>query len=220
MTALCLKVSQRAITDAVLTVDPTAQHKRAHVLTLMIMMAAGHFVGKSLPRWEDLLGIWEGPRHYLRNTNLDVITAEAIVWITFLMGRFWKADQRTDHRMFQRVGFATVSKASQIALGIIQSTTGSDFEAGATASRKLYVQSMEDRKLVEAFASVVLRSVGCQSLAQPRRAVGFPPPPEFIPISVVVNVFFASIPSAYYDTYKNTLREWSDRFPVDEDFKD
>jgi len=28
------------------------------------------------------------------------------------------------------------------------------------------------------------------------------------------------MPSAFYETFKNVLKEWSDRFPHDEDFDD
>ena len=40
-------------------------------------------------------------REYLRNTNLDVIAAEAIVWITFLMAKLRKADRKKNAEMFE-----------------------------------------------------------------------------------------------------------------------
>jgi hypothetical protein len=58
--------------------------KRAIILSLMIMAAYGHFATKAL-RW-DKAAHWEGSRRYLRGTNLDVITAEASVWVWCLMG--------------------------------------------------------------------------------------------------------------------------------------
>ena len=49
--------------------------KRAVVLSLVIMAGAGHLVGRL--QW-DRSGMWEGSQRYLRDTNLDVITVEAI----------------------------------------------------------------------------------------------------------------------------------------------
>jgi hypothetical protein len=60
--------------------------KQAAILSSLAMAASGHFVTKTLP-W-DKGGWWEGSRRCLRGTNLDVITAEAIVWTTFVMARF------------------------------------------------------------------------------------------------------------------------------------
>jgi hypothetical protein len=179
------------------------------------MAAAGHFV-RDL-RWEK--GMWEGSRRYLRDTNLDVITAEAIIWMHFLMGRFWEADQEKDHEMFERVGYGTTFTALQLALDMIKEQTGFDFKARGVESRKLYLKVTKDRSgtFFEAFASVVLRSVGCQSLAEPQRTIGPLPPPEWMPLSLNVSIFFSTMPQAFYETFKNFLREWSDRFPHDED---
>lgn len=59
--------------------------KQHIVLSLILAAAAGDFV-KNLR--------WEGSRRYLKSTNLDVITAEAIIWMYFLMVRFYLADQK------------------------------------------------------------------------------------------------------------------------------
>src|SRR5262249_52481568 len=91
-----------------------------------IMAAAGHFVEKL--RW-DRNRMWEGSRRYLRDTNLDVITAEAIAWIHFLMMRFWRAEQKKDHEMFERIGYGTSFTTSQLALSMIEKQTGYDFKA-------------------------------------------------------------------------------------------
>ena len=65
------------------------------------------------------------------------------------------------------------------------------------------------------FASIVLHSVGRQSLAEPMKDLG--PVPlvlEWAPLSIQVTIFFSTMPSAYYETYKNLLREWP--FPEDD----
>jgi hypothetical protein len=55
----------------------TSVDKRSIIMSMLIMALAGDFVGKTLS-WDKQNGSWEGSREYLRNTNLDVITAEAI----------------------------------------------------------------------------------------------------------------------------------------------
>jgi hypothetical protein len=192
--------------------------KRAVVLSLVIMAGAGHFVEKL--QW-DRSGMWEGSRRYLRDTNLDVITAEAIVWIHFLMGQFWFADRKKDHEMSERVGHGTLFTASQLTLGIIEKLTGCDFKARWIESRKLYLQALKDGGVsYEPFATTVLRSVGCRSLAEPLKTVEPLPPPEWTPLTLNVGIFFSTMPSAFYETFKNFLRGWSDRFPHDEDYDD
>jgi hypothetical protein len=193
-------------------------NKRAAVLSLVIMAGAGHFVEKL--QW-DRSGMWEGSQRYLRDTNLDVITAEAIVWIHFLMGRFWFADRKKDHEMSERVGHVPLI-ASQLTLSIIEELTGCDFKARWIESRKLYLEAMKDKSVsYEPFATTVLRSVGCRSLAEPLKTVSEPlPPPEWTPLTVNVSIFFSTMPSAFYETFKRFLIAWSDRFPHDEDFDD
>src|SRR5262249_15135539 len=161
-------------------------------LSLVIIAAAGHFVGGL--RWDRQKGIWEGSRRYLRDTNLDVITAEAIVWIHFLMGRFWRADQKEDHEMFERAGYATLFTASRLFLDMIEEQTGFDFKARAIESRKFYQEGLKDGRVsYEQFATIVLRSIGCRSLAEPLKAAGALPPLEWTPLVLNVSIFFATM---------------------------
>jgi hypothetical protein len=193
--------------------------KRAMVLSCLIMGGAGQFVEKL--QW-DREGILEGSQRYLRDTNLDVITAEAIVWIHFLMEQFWFADRKKDHEMSELIGHGTFRLAFELTLGIIEELTGCDFRARWIESRKLYLEAMKERGLSsEPFATTVLRSVGCRSLAEPLKTVG----PlsfslEWTPLTVHVSLFFSHMPSAFYETFKRFLIGWSDRFPLDDDFDD
>src|SRR5450631_3005770 len=86
-TASCLKISTpenlQKFADSMTISTSGRIDRRAVVLYSVIMATAGHFVGGL--RWDRQAG-WEGSRRYLRDTNLDVITAEAVVWIHFLMG--------------------------------------------------------------------------------------------------------------------------------------
>ena len=208
------------LVDTVTIRKPSSVDKRGVALCLIIMAGAGHFVGTSL-RWDEhegMKGIWEGSRRYLRDTNLDVITAEAMVWMHFLMGNFWKAEKEKHHEMFGRL--VTIPTAALLALDMIRDQTGFDFRARWLESRKLYLDATKHRTDSgapwEPFATIVLRSVGCRSLAEPLRTVALPPP-EFTPLTDQVSIFFSTVPSALYETFKRFLMEWSDRFPYDDE---
>jgi hypothetical protein len=145
-------------------------------------------------------------------------SAEAIVWIHFLVERFWLADQKKDHEMFERVGLGTFQLAFELTLGLIEKRTGCDFRARWIESRKLYLEAMKERgRSSEPFATAMLRSVGCRSLAEPLKTVD-PLSLWTTALDLKVSIFFSTMPSAFYETFKNFLREWSDRFPHDEDF--
>ncbi len=222
LTASCSKLSVPEnlfkMADGMTASSSSKVDKRAVVLELVVMGAAGHFV-EGL-RWERN-GMWEGSRRYLRNTNLDVITAEAIVWIQFLMGRFWQADQKKDRDMFEQVGYGTLGVASRLELDMIEEHTGFDFNSKGAERRKSYLEALKDSSVsYEPFATTVLRSVGCRSLAEPLKAVGPLPPPEWTPLALNVSIFFSTMPAGFYETFKNFLRGWPDRFPRDEEFED
>jgi hypothetical protein len=191
---------------------------RATTLSLAIMGAAGDFT-KGL-HWK-AQPTWEGSVRYLRDTSSDVIAAEAIVWLAFLMGRFWKADQKNDREMFERIGFVTVGTAGRLAVSMIEDQTGIDFTAHAVDRRKFYLEAEKDtsRPLFEAFASIVLSSVGRRSPTDPLRSIGLPPP-EWTPLSLYVATFFSTMPAGFYETFKRMLLAWPDRFPHDHDFGD
>ena len=176
--------------------------KQHIVLSLILAAAAGDFV-KNLR--------WEGSRRYLKSTNLDVITAEAIIWMYFLMVRFYLADQK--RALIDDFAFP---QALSDALFVIQDKTGFDFEKTGFKRWQRYCKSVENREDVSlVFASIVLHSVERQSLAQPMKDLG--PVPlvlEWAPLSIQVTIFFSTMPSAYYETYKNLLREWP--FPEDD----
>jgi hypothetical protein len=57
-----------------------------------------------------------------------------------------------------------------------------------------------------------------QSLVEPLKIVAWPPLDlVWMHINIAVSIFFSSMPSGYYDTFKNMLRERSDLFPNDDD---
>jgi hypothetical protein len=182
------------------------------------MAGAGNFV--SGLQWDAQKGrMWDGSQRFLRNTNLDVITAEAIIWIHFLMGRAFRSEN--DFEMTGRIGHGTTFLAAQLALKMIENQTGFDFNASGIERRKLYLEAAKDGSVsFEPFATIVLRSVGRRSLAEPLKTMGRLPPLEWTPLSLNVGVFFSTMPLGLYETFKNFLREWPDRFPQDEELDD
>jgi hypothetical protein len=182
--------------------ERTSRLLNAGPLSVLIMAASGHFGSKTLHS-----KILQGSRRYLRETNLDVITAEASVWITFLMRQFWEHEK--DREMLERVAYETFSTAEDMTLRMIKSETGIDFTARAIERRKLYHQALKDDALFEAFASVVFRSIGCKSLAEPLKPNGpkYMLAPEWTPICLYVAIFFKTMPQGYYDTFKNIVLE-------------
>jgi hypothetical protein len=206
LTDYCTKLSAPANllkTASVRIADVLPGISKQHiVLSLILAAAAGDFV-KNLR--------WEGSRRYLKSTNLDVITAEAIIWMYFLMVRFYLADQK--RALIDDFAFP---QALSDALFVIQDKTGFDFEKTGFKRWQRYCESVENREDVSlVFASIVLHSVGRQSLAEPMKDLG--PVPlvlEWAPLSIQVTIFFSTMPSAYYETYKNLLREWP--FPEDD----
>ncbi len=219
LTAFCTRLSEPAnllgLADSMIASRSSNVDNRAVVLSLVIMAGAGNFVGGL--RWDPQeTGMWDGSRHYLRNTNLDVIAAEAIIWIYFLMGRFYQAEESS--QMSGRIGYGTTFTAAQLTLKMIEKQTGFDFKASGVERRKLYLEAAKDGGVsFEPFATILLRSIGRRSLAEPLKTVGPLPPPEWTPLSLNAGVFFSTIPLAIYETFKNFLREWPDRFPQDEE---
>jgi hypothetical protein len=227
LTEICLKLAnlenlERFVDERTRRSD-TSIDNRAVALSAIIWAAAGNFVD-GLRNSKDK--VWKEVWHYLRDTDLDVLTAETIVWIAFLMTQLCRAEQKSDPEMFERIGgYGTNVMAKNLALGMIERCTGFDFEAKGKERGNFYFEELEGRQsgaLSNAFASVVLRSAGRRSLAEPLKTIGvLQEPPEWIPLAAQVMIFYSTMPSGFYETYKNMLRAWPDRFPeYDNDLDD
>jgi hypothetical protein len=219
LTAFCTYLSDGTVlpklADSMTVGGSAAIDNRAIVLSLVVMAAAGSFV-KNLR--SDQSKITKALRRYLRDTNLDVITAEAIIWIHFLMETLWNRDQVSDHEMHERIGRVTFFTAGQLLLYTIKEQTGFDFLAEAAQNRKLYLDALKDHWVsYEPFATIVRLSVGRRSLADPLKTVGpLKSPAECPPLTANLSAFMSTTPPAYYETFKCFLKERSDRFPSDE----
>jgi hypothetical protein len=199
----------------------TSIDNRAIALFLIIMGAAGHFVS-GLKNPQD--NLWKEVWRYLRETNLDVITAETMVWVMFLMAQLWRAEQKRDRETFKRISYGTYTSATRLALDMIEAQTGFDFKAGWTERMKFYKEELGKARsgaISDAFASIVLQSAGRRSLAEPLKTIApLQAPPEWLPLAAKVMIFFSTMPSGFYESYKNVLRGWPDRFPEDDDDSD
>jgi hypothetical protein len=57
----------------------------------------------------------------------------------------------------------------------------------------------------------VFGSIGRQSLAEPPKMVEAPPlTHDWSLLTIQVSIFFSTIPLAFYETFKNFMREWPD----------
>ena len=205
LTEACIKLADfenlLEFADLQTSNNSTRIDNRAIALFVIIMGAAGHFVN-GLMNPEDK--VWKEVWHYLRDTNLDVITAETIVWITFLMSRLKRAEEKNDHEMFERIGTFTVSMAEKLAQEMIEKTTGFDFSAKWHERLKFYNEQLETRRedaIPNAFASIVLQSAGRRSLAEPLKAIG-PLQASFtvwVPLTAKVLIFISTMPSGFFN---------------------
>jgi hypothetical protein len=123
--------------------------------------------------------------------------------------------------MYERIGYGTCTLATRLALDMIEAQTGFDFKANWIERMKLYREELKSPRpgaICDSFASVVLLSAGRRSFAEPLKTIGpLQEPPEWIPLAGKVMIFFSTMPSGFYESYKNMLRGWPDRFPEDDD---
>jgi hypothetical protein len=194
---------------------------RADLLYMVIMGAAGKFDLRGDAQKEKLEG-WEELRHYFRDTNLDVITAEAIVWIHFLMGRLFVGDQKKDRETgksdytMERVGIGTFRLAVQSTFAMIEAKTGVNFKETRIERGKMYHEALDRGvSFIEPFASAVLGSVGRRLLTDPVKNFARLPlleqPQEWTPLCAYVGIFCTTIPPGYYETFKEGINQLIDR---------
>lgn len=210
LTDLCSKSSPAFIADFVQRGDPSDEHKRAKLLCYLVMCGAARFVNGSLDPENSELG--DGSRSLFADTNKDVLTAETIIWLGFLMGRFWTAER--DHEMRQRVGYLTLTHVNKLCLSVISDIAGFDCQDRFVESRKLYLAAEKERgDLHEAFIGRLLACSGNKSLADRPLAALHPPLINETRLSAAVMIFFSTMPAAMYKNFITLLREHSVEFP-------
>jgi hypothetical protein len=146
-----LEIANSLAADRSITLD-----KRVEVLNLIVMGGAGNLVkGLDSGMGED------SSLRVLGDTNLDVITAEALVWVNFLIMGLWMNDPEKNSEIFKRVDKRTFFVALKIALDAIESEMGFDFKETAAERERFYIDAIKDRTVsFEPFATIVYRSLG------------------------------------------------------------
>jgi hypothetical protein len=209
LTAFCKKLSEpngllRVANN--MAVDRSVKiNKRALLLSYLVMGAAGNVVAQ-LDR--GLNG--DSTLRFLEDTNLDVVTAEAIIWNHALLMWLWKTERKKNPKMLEGVDDSIFIEALKMILETIAAETGFDFKEGAIEREKLYYEAINERSVPESFATVLAQSLGRQSLAEPLETVdplSFSPA-KWVPLNLQLSAFFSTMPKAYYESFKNFLKEW------------
>jgi len=180
-------------------------NKRDLLLSYLVMGAAGNLVVQ-LDRGLD----GDSSLRFLEGTNLDVVTAEAIIWNHALLMWLWKTERKKNPKMLEGVDDSIFIEALKMILETIAAETGFDFKEAAIEREKLYYEAINERNVPESFAIVLAQSLGRQSLAEPRKRVDplSVSPAKWVPVNLQLNAFFTAMPKAYYESFKNCLNEW------------
>src|SRR5574337_1565440 len=89
---LCAKCSQEFIADFIRTGDPEDENKREMLLCYLIMHGADRFINCDLnPEKSEF---WANSPSIVTDSNKDVLMAETLMWLCFLMGRAWESDKK------------------------------------------------------------------------------------------------------------------------------
>src|SRR5262249_47877502 len=148
-----LRVANNVVVDHSVKVD-----KRALLLSFIVMGAAGHLVAQ-LDRGLDGNSSWR----FLGNTNLDVVTAEAIIWNHALLMWLWKTEHNKNPKMLEGVDDSIFIEALKMILETIAAETGFDFKEAAIEREKLYYGAISERSVPESFATILAQSLGRRS---------------------------------------------------------
>jgi hypothetical protein len=89
---LCGKCSQEFIANFIQSGDQENELNRAQLLSYLIMYGADNFITRDLnPEKSE---IWFNYKSIVTDSNKDVLMAETIIWLCFLIGRLWTSDKR------------------------------------------------------------------------------------------------------------------------------
>jgi hypothetical protein len=211
LTAFCQKLTEQSMEHAIHAAPIADIDNRGKMLAMLIMYGAGSFA-KSL-HWEE--SIWSNSKRFLAGTNMDLITAEAIIWTAYIVGGIWSKDK--DRKMMQRVGFATTGVSTQILQTAIKLKTGCDFSQDAISRRRFYREQAEQGSdLVSAFVSVILSRVGCKTFDESGSFSELTLRLEVTPITSIAASYFIHMPDSLYEMLKNMISDDPYAFPEDD----
>ena len=206
---LCSTYSPAFIAEHVEAGDSTDEYKHARLLQYLVMHGAAVFINNDLnPKVND---VWSWSPSILTDKNKDVITAETILWLCFLMERFWIADN--DHERRERVGAFTLYAADKLCVHTVSRVTRVNFRDRALDGRRHYLNAERDTgDTMGAFIGRLLASADNRTLAdRPKTAyladTSRTPFRTQICLSAAVSSFFPAVPNAIYETFTKSLRE-------------
>ena len=136
---LCGKCSQEFIANFIQSGDLENELARAELLSYLIMYGAEHFITRDLD--PDKSEIWFNHESIVTDSNKDVLMAETIVWLGFLIGRLWKSDKEYEGEWWKREAWATLPHTNKLLVSIISDLTKVDFHNRAIEGRRLYLDS-------------------------------------------------------------------------------
>jgi hypothetical protein len=194
-----LRVANNLAVDRSVKVD-----KRALLLSFIVVGAAGNLVAQ-LDRGLD----GNSSQRFLGDTNLDVVTAEAIIWNHVLLMWLWKTERMKNPKMLEGVDDSIFIEALKMILETIAAETGFNFKEAAIERGKFYSGAIGERRVPESFATILAQSLGRRSLAEPLKTVDrLSFPANWVPLNLQLTAFFSAMPKACYETFKNFMREW------------
>jgi hypothetical protein len=214
---LCAKCSQQFIAHFVQSGDPEDEFKRAKLLSYLVMYGANQFINDGLNVEKN--EIWFRSSSIITDNNRDVLIAETINWICYLIGRLWISDKEPEIR--ERVGYLTLTHTNRLCVSTISEATKVDFHDRAIEGRGLYIASEKGRgDICEVFAGRLAACLENNSLVDKPKIIT-PEDALMMPIDftvrlyTTVSLFFGAMPLAIYRAFKNALHEYPDKFPWD-----
>jgi hypothetical protein len=183
------------------------------LLSYLMMYGADHFITRDLnPEKSE---IWFNHKSIVTDSNKDVLMAETIVWLGFLIGRLWTSDKEYEIReQWIRERVVTLTHTNKLLVSIISDFTKVDFHNRAVEGRTLYLASEKERgDLHEVFAGRLITCLENKSLSESPKEIN-PAMAIMMPIDLTVrlhcavSIFFATMPQAIYKTFKNAVREY------------
>jgi hypothetical protein len=116
------------------------------------------------------------------------------------------AYQKKDLEILIQIGLNAMPMAYELCITTIERKSGFRYGAIDNDRQNYYREALNEGALVEAFASVLFRSRGRRSLAEPFKPA-FPPLESIlVNINMTVGIFYSSMPTAYYETFKKISR--------------
>jgi hypothetical protein len=221
LTDFCIHLSNTALAGHLLpylrrvVVKAHPTEKRAVVLSILTLALAGHFV-KDLRFNKEAM--YRDVRGFFQDTNFDTITAEAIVWALWLFRMNWTGDpDRFANASLDQIDDHTFVVAARYINLLINREAGIDFEERAIESDKFYSQLIKAEPsrplcLAEGFTSKLMQIAGNRTLGESYELANSPVTlsEASAPLNIVVMLFFTTMPSGSYETFKNIMKHWSD----------